>query len=469
MPGCEPWSHVAGSSVGVLVVHGFTGTPASVRGIAEALAAAGYDVELPRLPGHGTTVEDMLTTAWTDWSGEVERRLQRLAHARRQGRRRRPEHGRHAGAACRARSPGGRRRWCCINPLTRDRDAETMAMIDDLLDDGIASCPARGPTSPTPKRPTSPTPARRWLRSVAAGRRDRADQPTATASSAMPLRLFTSRNDHVVDPADSVSPRRRLRRTGRAHMAGAQLPRRHPRLRPRPDHRRALAFVAVCLVIASPRSMLGVDPQPGDARAISILGRSTLRMLRADDRARRDRRRLVARQASSRRPGSAHGRRRLDRHVGGGRRRDRRPAVPRDHRLGAVQRRPRIDPDDLGGWARHSRRPDRRGRGRRMAGQTSAASGRRWRSRSGCPATRLVAGDRPVGQLVQPGAVRQADRSAVGARDRRPSTCRRVTHLARRSTRRSSTSRSGTLRCAGCCCGCRSGSSSPPGDCSACT
>src|SRR5215204_5612308 len=69
--GCEAWSHVAGSWLGVLVVHGFTGTPASVRGIAEAMAAAGYDVELPRLPGHGTTVDDMLATDWADWTGEV--------------------------------------------------------------------------------------------------------------------------------------------------------------------------------------------------------------------------------------------------------------------------------------------------------------------------------------------------------------------------------------------------------------
>src|SRR3954471_7814388 len=78
MAGCEAWSHVVGSSVGVLVVHGFTGTPASVRGIAQAMAAAGYDVELPRLPGHGTTVDDMLDTTWADWTGEVTSAVARL-------------------------------------------------------------------------------------------------------------------------------------------------------------------------------------------------------------------------------------------------------------------------------------------------------------------------------------------------------------------------------------------------------
>jgi carboxylesterase len=71
MPGCEPFSHLGGRS-GVLVLHGFTGNPASMRSIAERAAQAGYSVELPCLPGHGTTVEDMITTTWTDWSKTAE-------------------------------------------------------------------------------------------------------------------------------------------------------------------------------------------------------------------------------------------------------------------------------------------------------------------------------------------------------------------------------------------------------------
>ncbi len=39
-----------------------------MRGLAEALAGAGFAVELPLLPGHGTSVEDMLPTRWDDWS-----------------------------------------------------------------------------------------------------------------------------------------------------------------------------------------------------------------------------------------------------------------------------------------------------------------------------------------------------------------------------------------------------------------
>ncbi len=78
IPGAEPWS-ADGGPVGVLVLHGFTGNPASVRGVAEALAAEGFTVDLPLLPGHGTTVEDMIPTGWSDWLAHAEERYRRLA------------------------------------------------------------------------------------------------------------------------------------------------------------------------------------------------------------------------------------------------------------------------------------------------------------------------------------------------------------------------------------------------------
>ena len=52
---------------GVLLVHGFTGTPQSMRPWAEHLEAAGFAVSLPRLPGHGTHWKELNQTAWTDW------------------------------------------------------------------------------------------------------------------------------------------------------------------------------------------------------------------------------------------------------------------------------------------------------------------------------------------------------------------------------------------------------------------
>ena len=71
LPGAEPFSHRGGGS-GVLLLHGFTGNPTSMRSIAELCAGAGYSVELPRLPGHGTSVEDMMTTTWADWTKTAE-------------------------------------------------------------------------------------------------------------------------------------------------------------------------------------------------------------------------------------------------------------------------------------------------------------------------------------------------------------------------------------------------------------
>lgn len=69
--GAEPYA-ASGGPHGALVLHGFTGTPQSVRPLAERLAAEGFTVELPLLPGHGTSLDDMLTTGWSDWSAAAE-------------------------------------------------------------------------------------------------------------------------------------------------------------------------------------------------------------------------------------------------------------------------------------------------------------------------------------------------------------------------------------------------------------
>jgi carboxylesterase len=75
--GAEPFAS-DGGGVGVLVCHGFTGSPRAVRPWAEHLAAAGLTVRAPRLPGHGTTWQDLARTGWRDWYAEVERVLAEL-------------------------------------------------------------------------------------------------------------------------------------------------------------------------------------------------------------------------------------------------------------------------------------------------------------------------------------------------------------------------------------------------------
>jgi carboxylesterase len=78
MPGAEPFS-AAGGPAAALVLHGFTGNPHSMRPIAEALAVAGFTVEMPLLPGHGTSIDDMLQTSWDDWSAAAEAAYRELA------------------------------------------------------------------------------------------------------------------------------------------------------------------------------------------------------------------------------------------------------------------------------------------------------------------------------------------------------------------------------------------------------
>jgi len=78
IPGAEPLFH-EGSRTGALVLHGFTGNPVTMRPVADAFVDAGFTVSMPRLPGHGTTIEDMCTTDWSDWSAEAERAYLELA------------------------------------------------------------------------------------------------------------------------------------------------------------------------------------------------------------------------------------------------------------------------------------------------------------------------------------------------------------------------------------------------------
>jgi carboxylesterase len=56
-----------GGEVGCLLLHGFTGTPFEMLPIGEALAKRGYGVRAPLLPGHGTRVEDLASTTWSQW------------------------------------------------------------------------------------------------------------------------------------------------------------------------------------------------------------------------------------------------------------------------------------------------------------------------------------------------------------------------------------------------------------------
>ena len=75
--GAEPF-HFAGNDIGVLVCHGSTGTPQSMRPLGERLAQAGYTVIGPRLAGHGITPQAMARSTASDWIASVDEALASL-------------------------------------------------------------------------------------------------------------------------------------------------------------------------------------------------------------------------------------------------------------------------------------------------------------------------------------------------------------------------------------------------------
>jgi len=77
-PGAQAWSFDGEEPTGVLLIHGFTGSPASMRPWGEALAQHGWSVRVPRLPGHGTRWQDMNITTWEDWYSEADRNVRQL-------------------------------------------------------------------------------------------------------------------------------------------------------------------------------------------------------------------------------------------------------------------------------------------------------------------------------------------------------------------------------------------------------
>jgi len=64
--------------IGIVLVHGFTGSPAAMRPWAEYLNARGYSVRVPRLPGHGTVPADLNNVDWQEWPAKVKAEIVEL-------------------------------------------------------------------------------------------------------------------------------------------------------------------------------------------------------------------------------------------------------------------------------------------------------------------------------------------------------------------------------------------------------
>ena len=81
IPGADPWAargEGEREGTGIVVLHGFTGNPRTSTPFARRLNAKGFTVDVPRLPGHGTTWQDMALTSYRDWRDEAALALDRL-------------------------------------------------------------------------------------------------------------------------------------------------------------------------------------------------------------------------------------------------------------------------------------------------------------------------------------------------------------------------------------------------------
>ena len=198
LPGAEPASFPGGPN-GVLVLHGFTGNPSSMRPLATALAEAGYTVELPRLPGHGTVVEEMIPTRWSDWSAAALQAYEDLAE-------------RCSRVAVTGLSMGGTlATWLAvnhpaiaglipINPMIEpppDDLIDVLRAIEDETMSGVGSDIAKPDTV---ESAYEAAPVAALLSFLLDG-----VQPLSAqlASVRCPVLLFTSPQDHVVTPTSS--------------------------------------------------------------------------------------------------------------------------------------------------------------------------------------------------------------------------------------------------------------------------
>lgn len=200
--GAESWSHVGNKRIGAICIHGFTGNPSSMRGVAEAFAAAGYDVELPRLPGHGTAVADMIPSRWSDWASEVAATYERLAS-------------RVDKVVVAGLSMGGSLTlWSalqqpsisgivCINPASQPQAEEMIEMVKELLAQGTEVFPGIGSDIADPNVTESSYPETPLAPLVSMVEDGITPMVARYGSCKIPMLLITSNNDHVVDPATS--------------------------------------------------------------------------------------------------------------------------------------------------------------------------------------------------------------------------------------------------------------------------
>ena len=189
-----------GRRSGVLLSHGLTGNPTSMTPWGSYLAERGYAVEVPLLPGHGTTWEDSNTTSWTDWYrtiNEVFDKLQADVDSVVVG-------GLSMGGAVALRLAADRGEQVAgvmvVNPALSSRRKDLLAL--PLLKHLVGGFPAIGNDIKKPggnEYPYPKTPLKALHTFVQQWKPLIADLPRIT----QPLLMFRSVDDHVVDSSSA--------------------------------------------------------------------------------------------------------------------------------------------------------------------------------------------------------------------------------------------------------------------------
>jgi carboxylesterase len=187
-----------GGDIGVLLLHGFTGSPQGLRPWGEALRDGGHTVVCPLLPGHGTHWQDLAGARGADWVAASEAALDDLAGRCRSvvvcsvsfGRRLGLASGRHPARAGRRR--GHHQRL----PVPQGPPTAVAAAAEVPGCDGTGRGAATWPTRPRRSWPTNGSRSRRWRRCWGSSARSGPSCPgcVSRCSATSPAQV------HVVDP-----------------------------------------------------------------------------------------------------------------------------------------------------------------------------------------------------------------------------------------------------------------------------
>ena len=191
----------------VVMVHGLGGSELSLGEVPAAIAAAGWSVTTPRLPGHGTTVDELEGVDLAQWLHVLHDHIDQVDTA--------------SGVVIVGQSLGGVlalvvaraaptiRGVVTINAPVTPRDPDVVEHLEGLLRRGVTRQPCGPPDLRDPEA-TDPSyhelPITAVLALIEAG--DRAHQ--AAAGLRCPVLVVSSDHDQVVDPWWSDQLERRL-------------------------------------------------------------------------------------------------------------------------------------------------------------------------------------------------------------------------------------------------------------------